>query len=211
MLACEARHPGAISRTARSSRALLDFIATGRPSRRATTGPNTRNSMISIPLPSVAMRRHRPQLPMLEKHATRHRGSINGWLTLAAWQILNRPATLQTFHPDSPADRWRIGHIPLATEKGEPRTRTRVVENDHLSREKSMNRIHRKRPRHDRRRPAQTRRPQATVPPRRRRRPRPAPQPTPEKAAATQPGRAWKPVCPTAQRAYEVELFCEIE
>lgn len=64
---------------------------------------------------------------------------------------------------------------------------------------------------HDTSRPARTRRPKATVPPRRRRRPRPTPQPAPQPTSAALRGRAWKPVCPTAQRAYEAELFAELE
>lgn len=36
---------------------------------------------------------------------------------------------------------------------------------------------------------------------------KPAPQPT----SAALRGRAWKPVCPTAQRAYDAELFAELE
>jgi hypothetical protein len=60
-------------------------------------------------------------------------------------------------------------------------------------------------------RPSSRRRVKATVPPRRRRRPRPTPQPAPEPTSAARGGRLWKPVRPTAQRAYEVELFTEID
>lgn len=60
----------------------------------------------------------------------------------------------------------------------------------------------------DTNRPARNRRPMATVPPRRRRRPRP---PAPQPPADTRQGQAWKPVRPTAQRAYEEELFAELD
>ncbi len=71
-----------------------------------------------------------------------------------------------------------------------------------------MKPMQRKRTQHDSSRPGGNRRPEATVPPRKRRRPRPpAPQPT----SVAQSTSAWKPVCPTAQRAHEAELFAELE
>ncbi|MEV7678064.1 hypothetical protein AB0O64_05805 [Streptomyces sp. NPDC088341] len=71
-----------------------------------------------------------------------------------------------------------------------------------------MKPMQQKRTQYDTSRPAGKRRPKATVPPRKRRRPRPpAPQPT----SVTESNPAWKPVCPTAQRAYEAELFAELE
>ncbi|MFD7904624.1 hypothetical protein ACFV4G_20530 [Kitasatospora sp. NPDC059747] len=60
-------------------------------------------------------------------------------------------------------------------------------------------------------RPADHRPPKATVPPRRPRRPRPAPEPIPKPAAAVRPDRFWKPVCPTAHRAFDAELFVDLE
>ncbi|WP_329611485.1 MULTISPECIES: hypothetical protein [Kitasatospora] len=60
-------------------------------------------------------------------------------------------------------------------------------------------------------RPATTRRPKATIPPRRKRRPRPKPVPVPQQGAVTvYPGRL-RPVRPTAQRIYEIELFGDLE
>ena len=48
-------------------------------------------------------------------------------------------------------------------------------------------------------------------PPRRRRRPRPAPQPTSPPSPGARHSRVRRPVCPTAQRAYEADLFADLE
>lgn len=65
--------------------------------------------------------------------------------------------------------------------------------------------------RHRSTRPATTRSSKATIPPRRKRRPRPNPVPAPQQgAAAAYPGRL-RPVRPTAQRIYEIELFGDLE
>lgn len=60
-------------------------------------------------------------------------------------------------------------------------------------------------------RPAGTRRPKATVPPRRKRRPRPKPVSAPQQGAGAAYHGWLRPVRPTAQRAYEVELFGDLE
>ncbi len=60
-------------------------------------------------------------------------------------------------------------------------------------------------------RPATTRRPKATIPPRRKRRPRPEPVPAPQQGIATAHSGLLRPVRPTAQRVYEVELFGDLE
>jgi hypothetical protein len=67
-----------------------------------------------------------------------------------------------------------------------------------------------KRVRHSISRPTQSQRAKATVPPRRPRRPRPTSRPAPQSASLLR-GRVRKPVCPTAQRAYEAEMFAELE
>ncbi|GAA2250863.1 hypothetical protein GCM10010232_43480 [Streptomyces amakusaensis] len=58
---------------------------------------------------------------------------------------------------------------------------------------------------HDIRRPRKDRRPDSTMPGRRR--PRPMPQP----ATAGHHCQPWKPVRPTAQRVHEIELLAEFE
>ncbi|MER8104815.1 hypothetical protein [Kitasatospora sp. NPDC094016] len=60
-------------------------------------------------------------------------------------------------------------------------------------------------------RPADRRPPTATVPPRRPRRPRPAPEPTPNPSGEVRLDQFWKPVCPMAHRAFEAELFVDLE
>ncbi|MFB7674226.1 hypothetical protein ACFC26_22710 [Kitasatospora purpeofusca] len=79
-----------------------------------------------------------------------------------------------------------------------------------MIKENDMIRTQRKRIGHNANtRPADRRPPRATVPPRRPRRPRP--EPTPKPSGEVRPDRFWKPVCPTAHRIFEAELFVDLE
>ncbi|MFE4358404.1 hypothetical protein [Kitasatospora sp. NPDC056800] len=60
-------------------------------------------------------------------------------------------------------------------------------------------------------RPADRRPPKATVPPRRPRRPRPTQEPIPKPTGGVLPDPFRKPVRPTAHRAFEIELFADLE